>query len=69
MGMRVLRLEIRDYVSGRLPSEIWEITAEEWQVWKLLHPAGYLAGRKRERASRRQPAASAKRISPAQKAL
>jgi RimJ/RimL family protein N-acetyltransferase len=30
-GMRVIAWEDRDYVSGRLPSEIWEITAEEWR--------------------------------------
>ena len=30
-GMRVIAGEERDYVSGRLPSEIWEITAEEWR--------------------------------------
>jgi ribosomal-protein-alanine N-acetyltransferase len=30
-GMRVIALEERDYVSGRLPAEIWEITAEEWR--------------------------------------
>jgi len=30
-GMRVVAREDRDYVSGRLPSEIWEITAEEWR--------------------------------------
>ena len=29
-GMRVIAVEERDYVSGRLPTEIWEITAEEW---------------------------------------
>ena len=29
-GMRVIAREDRDYVSGRLPSEIWEITAQEW---------------------------------------
>ena len=29
-GMRVVALVERDYVSGRLPAEIWEITAEEW---------------------------------------
>lgn len=29
-GMRVISREDRDYVSGRLPSEVWEITAEEW---------------------------------------
>jgi RimJ/RimL family protein N-acetyltransferase len=30
-GMRMVGMEDRDYVSGRLPSEIWEITAEEWR--------------------------------------
>ena len=30
-GMRVIATEDRDYVSGRLSSEIWEITAEEWR--------------------------------------
>jgi ribosomal-protein-alanine N-acetyltransferase len=30
-GMRMISREDRDYVSGRLPSEIWEITAEEWR--------------------------------------
>jgi len=30
-GMRVIATEDRDYVSGRLPSEIWEITTEEWR--------------------------------------
>ncbi|HEV2387288.1 MAG TPA: GNAT family N-acetyltransferase [Candidatus Acidoferrales bacterium] len=29
-GMRLIGTEERDYVSGRLPTEIWEITAEEW---------------------------------------
>jgi ribosomal-protein-alanine N-acetyltransferase len=29
-GMRVVALVERDYVCGRLPAEIWEITAEEW---------------------------------------
>ena len=29
-GMRIVAIEDRDYVSGRLPSEIWEITREEW---------------------------------------
>ena len=33
-GMRIVGREDRDYVSGRLPSEIWEITAEEWQQRK-----------------------------------
>jgi [ribosomal protein S5]-alanine N-acetyltransferase len=31
-GMRVVGTEEREYVSGRLPSEIWEITAKEWQA-------------------------------------
>jgi [ribosomal protein S5]-alanine N-acetyltransferase len=29
-GMRVIKTEERDYVSGRWLSEVWEITAEEW---------------------------------------
>lgn len=33
-GMRVIWTGERDYVSGRLPSQIWEITAEEWRAWK-----------------------------------
>jgi ribosomal-protein-alanine N-acetyltransferase len=33
-GMRVIATEDRDYVSGRLPSEIWEITADEWRCRK-----------------------------------
>ncbi|HEY2496717.1 MAG TPA: GNAT family N-acetyltransferase [Candidatus Angelobacter sp.] len=31
-GMRMVGMEDRDYVSGRFPSEIWEITAEEWRA-------------------------------------
>jgi RimJ/RimL family protein N-acetyltransferase len=34
-GMRLIGIEERDYVCGRLPSEIWEITAEEWRAWKM----------------------------------
>lgn len=30
-GMHVVAVEERDYVSGRLPTEIWEITADEWR--------------------------------------
>jgi len=30
-GMRVIASCERDYVSGRLPAEIWEITREEWR--------------------------------------
>jgi RimJ/RimL family protein N-acetyltransferase len=33
-GMRLIATEERDYVSGRFPSEIWEITAEEWRARK-----------------------------------
>jgi RimJ/RimL family protein N-acetyltransferase len=29
-GMRLIKVEERDYVSGRVPAETWEITAEEW---------------------------------------
>lgn len=34
MGMRLVGAEEKDYVCGRLPSEIWEMTAAEWQAWK-----------------------------------
>jgi RimJ/RimL family protein N-acetyltransferase len=37
-GMRVIATSESDYVSGRLPTETWEITAEEWQVWRAKHP-------------------------------
>ncbi len=33
-GMRLAGAIEKDYVSGRLPSEVWEITAEEWRAWK-----------------------------------
>jgi len=29
-GMRVVARVERDYVAGRFPAEIWEITKEEW---------------------------------------
>ena len=32
--MRVIAAGERDYVSGRLPSETWEITAREWRARK-----------------------------------
>ena len=38
-GMRVIRTEERDYVSGRLPSEVWEITAAEWRARRPLNNA------------------------------
>ena len=31
-GMRVIAVEDRDFVGGRMPTEIWEITAEEWNA-------------------------------------
>jgi ribosomal-protein-alanine N-acetyltransferase len=31
-GMRLVANEERDYVAGRLPTEIWEITAPEWRA-------------------------------------
>jgi [ribosomal protein S5]-alanine N-acetyltransferase len=31
-GMRIITLEDRDYVSGRFPAEVLEITAEEWHT-------------------------------------
>jgi len=31
-GMRIVAMEERDYVSGRLPTEIWVIKAEEWNA-------------------------------------
>ncbi len=31
-GMRLVAMEEHEYVSGRLPTEIWEITAEEWNA-------------------------------------
>ncbi|MGB6481984.1 MAG: GNAT family N-acetyltransferase [Candidatus Acidiferrales bacterium] len=33
-GMRVVASEERDYVSGRFPGDIWEITAGEWRKCK-----------------------------------
>ena len=31
-GMRVIAVVERDYVCGRVPAEIWEITADEWRA-------------------------------------
>jgi RimJ/RimL family protein N-acetyltransferase len=31
-GMRVVLREEREYVSGVLPAETWEITADEWHA-------------------------------------
>jgi RimJ/RimL family protein N-acetyltransferase len=33
-GMRLVGMKEKDYVSGRLPTETWEITADEWKQWK-----------------------------------
>jgi ribosomal-protein-alanine N-acetyltransferase len=45
-GMRVVAVEEREYVSGRLPSEIWEITAKEWHARKhAKEPDPLLPGR------------------------
>ena len=33
-GMRLVETGERNYVAGRLPSEIWEITAAEWRAWR-----------------------------------
>jgi RimJ/RimL family protein N-acetyltransferase len=38
-GMRLVGTEEKDFVSGRLLSEIWEITAKEWRERKR-HEAG-----------------------------
>lgn len=37
-GMRMIERFERDYVSGRWPSELWEITAEEWRARKAKAP-------------------------------
>jgi len=34
MGMRVVEVTESEYVSGRLSTEVWEITAEEWRTWR-----------------------------------
>ena len=38
-GMRVVAVMQRDYVCGRLPTELWEITRSEWQAQKRAAPA------------------------------
>jgi [ribosomal protein S5]-alanine N-acetyltransferase len=32
IGMRVVEVIERDYVCGRLPAEVWEITRDEWKA-------------------------------------
>ena len=43
-GMRIVSREHRDYVCGRLPSETWEITAEEWRRQKQERRTGRSPG-------------------------
>jgi len=40
-GMRMIGLEERDFVSGRLMAEIWEINAEEWRQARKLLISGF----------------------------
>jgi [ribosomal protein S5]-alanine N-acetyltransferase len=35
-GMRLVETAEREFVSGALPAEIWEITAAEWRKWKSV---------------------------------
>ena len=35
-GMRLVATAERDYVCGRFPAEIWEITAEEWRAHRRV---------------------------------
>jgi RimJ/RimL family protein N-acetyltransferase len=59
MGMHMVRTEERDFVSGRLPSEIWEITADEWRAWKAAHPAGVATPRRKPaKSAAKRPAKS-----------
>lgn len=37
-GMRVIAKMERDYVGGRFPAELWEITAEEWNSRRRAQP-------------------------------
>jgi len=34
-GMRIVATEERDYVGGRFPTEIWELTAEAWHAHRI----------------------------------
>jgi RimJ/RimL family protein N-acetyltransferase len=38
MGMRVIETRQSDYVSGTHPTEVWEITRDEWHAWRSEHP-------------------------------
>jgi RimJ/RimL family protein N-acetyltransferase len=48
-GMRVIDTSESDYVCGRLASETWELTAEEWRARRQLlfgsTPANYRSAR------------------------
>lgn len=37
-GMRVVAVEEQDFVAGRLPGELWEITASEWREYRNRRP-------------------------------
>ncbi|KTE03462.1 acetyltransferase [Sphingopyxis sp. H038] len=37
-GMRVVWRGEKQYVEGALPSELWEITADEWRARRILRP-------------------------------
>lgn len=37
MGMRVIETKQSDYVSGTHPTEVWEITRDEWHAWRSEH--------------------------------
>jgi ribosomal-protein-alanine N-acetyltransferase len=39
MGMRLVGRNEKEYVCGRLLSEIWEMTADEWRAWKSARKA------------------------------
>ena len=39
-GMRIIATGDYDYVCGQLPSETWEITAEEWRSWRSANDLG-----------------------------
>lgn len=39
-GMRLVGVKEKEYVCGRLSSEVWEITADDWRKWRTgqAHP-------------------------------
>jgi [ribosomal protein S5]-alanine N-acetyltransferase len=36
-GMRLIAIKDHDFVCGRLPAEIWELSAQDWREHKRLH--------------------------------